>query len=179
MGELAHGTMLVGALAGTACAAAGLRSGRATELAAASVMLAAMADMALTGFLPALAWALLLLVAGMALGVRLRRFRGIGGRGIRSHRIALELHRALAFIVGAWALAGASAPQAATSAHHHLAAGGLALGAAAVVMTAFGASVSVRLLRTGRGGVLHAAEAASTTIMLAAMALPSLVPSLG
>ncbi|WP_448003726.1 hypothetical protein [Agromyces bauzanensis] len=179
MGELAHGTMLIGALAGTACTMAGLRGRHALDLAAAAVMLAAMVDMAFIGFLPALVWAVLLLTTGLALGARLRRFRAADGRGIRDHRSSRELHRALAFIVGAWAFAGATASGVAASAHDHAAAAGLAFGAAVVAMTVFGGWLVVGLLRGGRGSRLHAAEAASTTVMLAAMALPSLVPALG
>jgi len=181
MGELAHGTMLVGALAGTACAAAGLRSGRAADLAAAAVMLAAMLDMAFIGFLPSLVWVVLLLVTGLALGARLRRFRADAGIGIRHEPRSLsrQLHRALAFIVGAWAFAAAAGTGAGASAHHHASAAGLGFGAAMTAMTLFGGWLVVRLIRDGRGNRLHAAEAASTTVMLAAMALPGLLPALG
>ncbi|MEV1129979.1 hypothetical protein [Agromyces sp. NPDC049794] len=178
MGELAHGTMLVGALAGTACTMAGLRGRQALDLAAAAVMLAAMLDMGFIGFLPSLVWAMLLLVTGLALGARLRVLRGDAGRGIRDHRASRELHRALAFIVGAWAFAGSAVPGAAASAHHGTA-DGLAFGAAVVAMTVFGGWLAISHLRRGHGNRLHAAEAASTTVMLAAMALPALLPALG
>jgi hypothetical protein len=45
-------------------------------------------------------------------------------------------------------------------------------------MTAFGGWLVVRLARGGRREGLHAAEAASTTLMLAAMALPGQVATL-
>ena len=181
MGELAHGTMLIGALAGTVCAAGGLRSGRVTDLAAATVMLAAMLDMAFIRSLPALVWVVLLLVAGLLLGARLRRFRTDAGIGMRHEPRSLsrELHRALAFIVGAWAFAAAAGTGAGASAHHHAAAAGLGFGAAMTAMTLFGGWLVVRLIRDGRGNRLHAAEAASTTVMLAAMALPGLLPAFG
>lgn len=179
MGEFAHGTMLVGALAGTACTMAGLRGRRAFDLAAAAVMLAAMLDMAFIGFLPSLVWAMLLLVAGLALGARLRVLRGDAGSGIRDHRATRELHRALAFIVGAWAFAGAAAPGAAASAHHYGTDGGLVFAAGVVAMTVFGGWLTISHLRRGHGNRLHAAEAASTTVMLAAMALPGLLPAIG
>ena len=172
MGELAHGTMLIGALAGTACAAGGLLCGGVTDLAAAAVMLAAMLDMAFIGFLPALVWVVLLIVTGLALGVRLRRFRH------EPRSLSRQLHRALAFIVGAWAFAAAAGTGAGASAHHHAAAG-LGFGAAMTAMTLFGGWLVVRLIRDGRGNRLHAAEAASTTVMLAAMALPGLLPAFG
>jgi hypothetical protein len=180
MGELAHGAMLVGALACAACTIAGPRHGRVVDVAASSVMLAAMVDMSLTHVLPGLAWAAVLVAAGLALGARLRVGRAREVRGIRNHRLSRELHRALAFIVGAWAIAGAAGPGAAASvAHAHAASTGLAFGAAVLAMTAFGGWLVARLARGGRREGLHAAEAASTTLMLAAMALPALVPTLG
>ena len=173
MGELAHGTMLVGALAGSACVIAGVNGRRALDLAAAAVMLAAMLDMAFIGFLPALVWVVLLIVTGLALGVRLRRFRH------EPRSLSRQLHRALAFIVGAWAFAAAAGTGAGASAHHHASAAGLGFGAAMTAMTLFGGWLVVRLIRDGRGNRLHAAEAASTTVMLAAMALPGLLPAFG
>ena len=180
MGELAHGTMLVGALACAACTIAGPRHARLLDVAASSVMLAAMVDMALTHLVPALGWAVVLVIAGLALGARLRAARTRGRRDIRDESIARELHRALAFIVGAWAFASAAGGSVAASATHtHAVSGGLAFGAAVLAMTAFGSWLTAGLLRGGRRNVLHAAEAASTTLMLAAMAVPALLPSLG
>jgi hypothetical protein len=180
MGELAHGTMLVGALVCAACTIAGPRHARLSDVAASAVMLAAMVDMALTHLLPALGWVVVLVIAGLALGARLRAARTRGRRDIREASIAREVHRALAFIVGAWAFAATAGGSVAASATHaHAGSGGLAFGAAVLAMTAFGGWLTARLARGGRSNGLHAAEAASTTLMLAAMAAPALVPSLG
>ncbi len=180
MSELAHGAMLIGALGHAACATTG-RRGR-LEGAASVVMIMAMTDMALTRLVPPLAWMLVLLGLGVTLGVRLRTARAASGR----HTVTLErlqaLNRALAFIVGAWAFAVAGAGAAGGSAPHAHSSG-LGFVAAIGSMTVFGGWLAVRELRAGtvarRVRLRHAAEAASTTLMLAAMAVPGLVAALG
>lgn len=193
MSELAHGAMLVGALGGAACAIGGRRT--ALDLAASAAMLAAMADMALTRIVAPLGWTAVLAALGIALGAGLRPHRHAHDRRTLPRRHAHALHRALAFIVGAWAFAaagGASAGGTGGGGHLHAdpAAGGLAFVAAAVAMTAYGGWLVAAELHAGRAprGILpgaagrsavrHAAEAASTTVMLAAMALPGALAAL-
>ncbi|MBM7504058.1 hypothetical protein ACFPER_11270 [Agromyces aurantiacus] len=192
MSELAHGAMLVGALGGAACVATGRRTG--LDLAASAAMLAAMADMALTRLVPPLAWTAVLAGIGIALGARLRAARDPGGLDRSPGRRSHALHRALAFIVGAWAFAAAgdaSTNGPGVAGHSHGGSAAFAFIAAAVAMTAFGGwlvAVELRTARPARGirphGVLpgatrHAAEAASTTVMLAAMAAPGVLAALG
>ncbi|MFE6255331.1 hypothetical protein [Agromyces sp. NPDC057865] len=190
MSELAHGAMLVGALGAAACVATGRRT--ALDVAASAAMLAAMTDMAFTRLVPPLAWTGVLAGLGIALGARLRPARGIArSAGRRPH----ALHRALAFIVGAWSFAAVGgAPSAVPHLGGHLhadaAGGGLAFAAAMVAMTAFGGWLAADELRRWtpergsrtragmRGSARHAAEAASTTVMLAAMAVPGVLAAL-
>lgn len=191
MSELAHGAMLVGALGGAACAIGGRRT--ALDLAASAAMLAAMADMALTRMVAPLAWTAVLAGLGIALGARLRPGRIALGSGRSPDRRSLALHRALTFIVGAWAFAAADGESIAgtgTGGHVHAGGGGLLFIAAVVALTAFGGwlvAVEIGARRPARrsrpGGGLaestrHAAEAASTTLMLAAMAVPGVLAAL-
>ena len=181
MSELAHGAMLVGALGHAACATTG-RRGR-LEGVASVVMLVAMTDMALTGFVPELAWTAVLAGFGIALGTSLRPSRGSRGSDLPHEGRNHALHRALAFIVGAWALAvaqgtaTAGAPLGGAHVHASAAAGSLAFVTAAFAMTAFGGWLVVRELRAR--AIRGTAEAASTTLMLAAMAVPSALAALG
>lgn len=192
MSELAHGAMLVGALGGVACAVGGRRT--ALDLVASAAMLVAMADMALTRIVAPIAWTAVLVGLGIALGARLRPARTALGVGASRHRRSHTLHRSLAFIVGAWAFAaadGASVAARGTGGHAHADAGSLLFLAAAVAMTAFGGwlvavEIGVRRPERGarfdrdrRGSARHAAEAASTTLMLAAMAVPGVLAALG
>lgn len=191
MSELAHGAMLVGALGGAACAIGGRRT--ALDLAASAAMLAAMADMALTRIVAPLAWTAVLAGLGIALGARLRPARTAPGAGPSPDRRSHALHRALTFIVGAWAFAAADGESIAgtgSAGHAHAGAGDLPFLAAVVAMTALGgwlvavelgARRPARRARPGRalaGSARHAAEAASTTLMLAAMAVPGVVAAL-
>jgi hypothetical protein len=185
--------MLVGALGAAACVATGRRT--ALDVAASAAMLTAMTDMAVTQLVHPLAWTAVLAGLGIALGSRLRPARGPHGAGILRGRREHALHRALAFIVGAWAFAAAGATPAAgasTGSHVHAdpTLAGLAFVAAALAMTAFGGwlvAVEIRSRRVDRrartrpsrpGAVRHAAEAASTTLMLAAMAVPGVIAAL-
>ena len=185
MGEIAHGAMLIGALACTACTLTGWRHARALDVAASAAMLAAMADMAFSRLLPALVWALILVAAGIALGARVRatRARAHAALTVRADHAIRELHRALAFIVGGWLLAGTagvadSAATSGVSAHVHVSANGFALAAAAAAaLVVLGGWLVARLLRRGRREGLHAAEAASLTLMLVAMAVPTALVS--
>lgn len=193
MSELAHGAMLVGALGGAACAIGGRRT--ALDLAASAAMLAAMADMALTRIVAPLAWTAVLAGVGIALGARLRPAGTALKAGPSLDRRSHALHRALTFIVGAWAFAAAEgAPIAGTGSgsggHVHAGAGGLPFVAAVVALTAFGGwlvAVELGARRRARrarpggglaGSTRHAAEAASTTLMLAAMAVPGMLAAL-
>ena len=192
MSELAHGAMLAGALGGAACAIGGRRT--AFDLAASAAMLAAMADTALTRIVAPLAWTAVLAGLGIALGARLRPARTALGAGASLDRRSLALHRALTFIVGAWASAaadGASIAGTGSGGHVHAGAGGLLFVAAVVAMTAFGGwlvAIELGARRPARraprpgggsaGSARHAAEAASTTLMLAAMAVPGVVAAL-
>ncbi|MFF2493170.1 hypothetical protein [Agromyces sp. NPDC058064] len=174
MNEFAHGAMIVGALAGAGCVASTRRT--APEFSASVIMVVAMVDMAATRLVPPLAWTLALVGIGVALGARLRSGRAAHGARIRASGDPRPLHRALAFIVGGWAFA---MPAAAESAAPHLHGGGGAFVAAALAMTVFGGWLVVRELRTdGRRRLRHAAEAASTSLMLAAMAAPGVVAAL-
>jgi hypothetical protein len=193
MGELAHGAMLVGALGAAACAVGGRRT--ALDLVASAAMLAAMADMALTRIVAPLGWTALLAGLGIALGAGLRPHRAADAGRPLPGRQAHALHRALAFVVGAWAFAavgGASAAGAGDRGHLHAdpAVGGFAFVAAVVAMTAYGGWLVAAELRAGRAArdirtdgarprsARHAAEAASTTLMLAAMAVPGVLATL-
>jgi hypothetical protein len=193
MSELVHGAMLVGALGAAACVATGRRT--ALDVAASAAMLTAMTDMAFTQLVHPLAWTAVLAGLGIALGSRLRPARGPHGAGILRGRREHALHRALAFIVGAWAFAAAGVTPAAgasTGSHVHAdpTLAGLAFVAAALAMTAFGGwLVAVELKdrprpqpggsdRGSTGWARHTAEAASTTVMLAAMAVPGVLAAL-
>ena len=59
-------------VSGAACLGGAVAAKNRIGIAAASVMLAAMLDLAVTHLLPAIVWALLLVAAGIMLGVRLR-----------------------------------------------------------------------------------------------------------
>jgi hypothetical protein len=193
MSELAHGAMVIGALGGAACAIGGRRT--TLDLAASAAMLAAMADMALTRIVAPLGWTAVLAGIGIALGARLRPDRGTHGTGPSPHAGSHALHRALGFIVGAWAFAvagGASVAGPGSEDHMHAdaAAGTVLLPAAVLAMTAFGGWLVALELRARRprsgvlrdrrmpGSARHAAEAASTTVMLAAMAVPGVFAAL-
>ncbi|BDZ53858.1 hypothetical protein GCM10025870_09310 [Agromyces marinus] len=182
--------MLAGALAGTGATLARGRRLRALDAFAAVAMLAAMLDTALTGILPGVAWAGILVLAGLAIGVRSRvdrarspasapprrpRPAGLGGRPLD------DLHHALALIAAGWlvASAGRDGVGAPGETHAHVA---LALPAetfAVLTVVALGAWVAVRAMREGRSGVVHGVMAASMTVMLAAMAVPGLAAVLG
>jgi len=184
MGEMTHGAMLMGALACAACTLAGWRRGRALDIVASAAMLAAMADMAFTRLLPALVWALILVAAGIAFGARVRAARTPARATctVPTDHAIRELHRALVFIVGGWLLAGTAgvADSTATSdasAHAHVSANGFIVGAAATALIVVGCWLVLRLLRRGRREGLHAAEAASLTLMLVAMAVPAALVS--
>lgn len=184
MGEITHGAMLIGALACTACTLTGWRHARALDVMASAAMLAAMADMAFTRVIPALLWALVLVAAGIALGARVRATRAqarAARTGQADHAIR-ELHRALVFIVGGWLLVGTagvadSAAKSQMSAHVHVSANGFVVAVAATALVALGGWLVARLLRRGRCEGLHAAEAASLTLMLVAMAVPAALVS--
>lgn len=191
MSELAHGAMLVGALGGAACVFGGRRT--VLDLVASAAMLAAMADMALTRLVAPLAWTAVLASLGIALGMRLRPARSASDAGLSPARRRHALHRALAFVFGAWAFASADGGSGASSATGHVHGDpgvGLVFVAAMAAMTAFGGwLVAVELRdrpRPQRGGsdrgstawVRHMAEAASTTVMLAAMAVPGALAAL-
>ncbi|MFF2272464.1 hypothetical protein ACFVTX_09335 [Agromyces sp. NPDC058136] len=176
MNEFAHGAMLVGALTGAGCAVTTRRA--ALDLAASAVMLLAMCDMALTRLAPPLAWTMALVGIGLALGVRLRTGRAARGTRILPPEHLRLLHRALTFIVGGWAFALPAAAGAAASTHAH-GSGGVAFALAALTMTVFGGCLVARELRADDARRLrHAAEAASTSLMLAAMAVPGVVAAL-
>ena len=184
MGEMMHGAMLMGALSCTACSLAGWRQGRALDLVASAAMLAAMADMAFTRLLPALVWTLILVTAGIALGARVRATRAPARatRTVQTDHAIRELHRALVFIVGGWLLADtagvADSPATfAASAHVHDSPNGIVVAVAALALVVMGGWLVARFLRRGRREGLHAAEAASLTLMLVAMAVPAALVS--
>lgn len=176
MNEFAHGAMLVGALTGAGCAMTTRRA--ALDLAASAVMLLAMCDMAFTRLAPPLAWTVVLVGSGLALGARVRAERAASRPRIPAPGHPRLLHRALAFIVGGWAFALPAAADAASSTHAH-SGGSLSFALAALAMTVFGGCLVVRELRTdGARRLRHAAEAASTSLMLAAMAVPGVAAAL-
>jgi hypothetical protein len=192
MSELAHGAMLVGALGGAACVLGGRRT--VLDLVASTAMLGAMADMALTRIVAPLGWTAVLASLGIALGMRLRPARSGADAALSPSRRRHALHRALAFVVGAWAFAspdGGSAAAPSEAGHVHGEPGvGLVFVTATLAMTAFGGwLVAVELKdrprpqpggsdRGSTGWARHAAEAASTTVMLAAMAVPGVLAAL-
>ncbi|MRX42276.1 hypothetical protein [Agromyces kandeliae] len=186
MAEVAHGFMLAGALAGTGATLARGRRLRALDAVAALAMLAAMFDTAATGILPGVAWAGILVLAGLALGIRSRVDRSNRSAtatprdpravGVRSRPIH-DLHHALALIATGWlvAAAGSDVHAASAVAHGHSAPllGAGTVGVLGVV--ALGAGVTLRAVRDGRDAAGHGLAAASMTVMLAAMAAPGLV----
>ncbi|WP_127792823.1 hypothetical protein [Agromyces sp. LHK192] len=95
-----------------------------------------------------------------------------------------DLHHALALVVSGWLVAGAlghadGAAAIPTEPHGH-AGPVLALQVLAVaLLVASGAVVALRAWRTGRRGIRHGAMAASMTVMLAAMVVPSLLAAVG
>jgi hypothetical protein len=150
--------------------------------------------MAFTRLVHPLAWTAVLAGLGIALGARLRPAPGALAATL-PHRRGHALHRALAFIVGAWAIAAAGgSPASAAGGHLHAepAVAGLAFTAVAIAMTALGGwlvavELHIRRAEPGAralprtswpGSVRHAAEAASTTVMLAAMAVPGVLAAL-
>jgi|GEM_PF-3055862 len=201
MAEVAHGFMVAGALAGAGTTLARGRRLRALDALAALAMLAAMLDTALAGLLPSVAWAGVLVLAGVAIGIRSRRDRSrrsasaaprergpVPVDGIRLD----DLFHALALIATGWLVVAAShdrptsaaAPSAAVepAVHAHAAPmlAGQAIAVLAVVaLVALGAWVAVRAMRGGRDGIGHGVTAASMTVMLAAMAAPGLVTGFG
>ncbi|MFC9919817.1 hypothetical protein [Agromyces binzhouensis] len=190
MAEVAHGFMLAGALAGTGATLARGRRLRALDAVAALAMLAAMFDTAVTGILPGVAWAGILVLAGLALGIRSRvdrsgrsasaAPRGPRPVGVRPRPIH-DLHHALALIATGWLVAasGSDVHDASAAVHGHAVPllGAETVGVLAVV--ALGAGATVRAMRDGRDGVGHGVAAASMTVMLAAMAVPGLATAFG
>ncbi|WP_438855425.1 hypothetical protein [Agromyces sp. M3QZ16-3] len=190
MAEIAHGVMLAGALAGTGATLARGRRLRTLDALAAMAMLAAMLDTAVTGILPGVAWAGILVIAGLAIGIRSRldrsrrsasaapgRARPAGDDG----RPLDDLHHALALIATGWLVAAADGGDGGAIAGTHTHAAPLlaavSIGVLAVVV--LGVWVALRALRSGRGGIGHGVVAASMTVMLAAMVAPGLATSLG
>ncbi|WP_400994243.1 hypothetical protein [Agromyces sp. GXQ0307] len=190
MAEIAHGIMLAGALAGTGATLARGRRLRALDAIAALAMLAAMLDVSFAGILPGVAWAGILVIAGLAIGIRSRVDRtcrpapaaSVDARpvGVRGRPLD-DLHHALALIAAGWLIASVDRDDAAASAATHAHAAPLLLGETLVVITvvSLGAWVAVRAVREGRGGIGHGVMAASMTVMLAAMAAPGLATALG
>ncbi|GAA1059428.1 DUF5134 domain-containing protein [Agromyces bracchium] len=190
MAEIAHGVMLAGALAGTGATLARGRRLRALDALAALAMLAAMLDTAFTGVLPGVAWAAVLVLAGLAIGIRSRLDRSRrsasavpkGPRPVGSRSRPLhDLHHALALIATGWLVAAAGRNDAGVSGATHAHAAALLPAGTIVVLAvvALGAWVAARALREGRRGVGHGVMAASMTVMLAAMAAPGLATALG
>lgn len=180
MGEMTHGAMLIGALACAACTLAGWRHGRALDVVASAAMLAAMADMAFTRLLPALVWALILVAVGIAFGARVRatRTQAHAARAIQADHAIRELHRALVFIVGGWLHVGAAGvADSPASSHVHGSANGFVVAVLAIALVVLGGWLVASLLRRGRRERLHAAEAASLTLMLVMMAVPTALVS--
>ncbi|GAA1055542.1 hypothetical protein GCM10017608_29660 [Agromyces luteolus] len=184
--------MLAGALAGTGATLARGRRLRALDAIAAIAMLAAMLDTAFAGVLPGVAWAGILVLAGLAIGIRSRldRSRGLGCGAKRGPRpVGLggrprpldDLHHALALIATGWLVAAAGHDDAGPSVETHLHAAPLlaAESLAVLAVIGLGAWVAVRALREGRGGIGHGVMAASMTVMLAAMAAPGLSTGFG
>ncbi|RXZ51128.1 hypothetical protein ESP57_04930 [Agromyces fucosus] len=177
MVEIAHGVMLLGALAGTVAALAPGRV-RTLDVVAALVMAAAMLDTAVTHLVPGLAWSALLVATGLAIGIRARRGIRRTDPAARCGRPLADLHHALALIATGWLLAGVGAAEASSAVHH----GGTVLPfqwPALIAVIALGACVAARAVRTGRAALRHGAMAAGMTVMLAAMAAPAAIAALG
>lgn len=107
--------------AGALCFGGAVISRKRIAIVSATIMFVAMLDLAFTGFVPALAWAAALLVAGLLLGLELRlepEFCTSGSGAVadeqRQHRAAM-VASALAYPMMAWltlghvGIAGASA----------------------------------------------------------------------
>ncbi|GAA2043605.1 hypothetical protein GCM10009819_32830 [Agromyces tropicus] len=181
MGEFAHGVMLAGAVAGTGATFARGRGVRALDAATTVAMLAAMLDALFTHAVSPLAWAVVLVIAGLAIGVRARRDRHRRDSPDRAPDLPLaDLHHGLALIATGWLLVGADHGGGSVAATH---AHALPLAAAHLVIVlpvlVLGAWVSVHAIRTGTERLGHGAAAASMTVMLAAMAAPALVTARG
>ncbi|GAA1942581.1 hypothetical protein [Agromyces allii] len=180
MVEIAHGVMLLGALAGTAAALVPGRV-RALDATAALVMAAAMVDTVFTRLLPGLAWSGLLVAAGLAIGIRARRGIRRPDPTARCGRPLADLHHALALIATGWLLAGvgAAATASGAAAVHHAGPVLPLQWPALIAVIVLGACVAARAVRSGRAALRHGAMAAGMTVMLAAMAAPAAVAALG
>ncbi|MFH8252398.1 hypothetical protein ACH3VR_18675 [Microbacterium sp. B2969] len=118
MTELLHAWALAPAAIGTCCLAADRRRVRAPELAASLIMLVAMTDAAFTAAVPRVFWAVLLLVAAMALAA----FRGARRRPTLHADAAMTLHSTSGLVVMAallTAMAAGGHTAAAATGHVH------------------------------------------------------------
>ncbi len=98
--------------AGALCFGGAIISRKRIAIASAGIMLVAMLDLAITGVVPALAWAAALMVAGLLLGLELRLEAGLRAHkpgavleNLRQHRAAMTAS-ALAYPVMAWLTLG-------------------------------------------------------------------------
>lgn len=170
MGEVLHVAALVPAGVGTCCLAVTSRGRlQAGELVASAVMIAAMIDVAFgLAVVPALAWALALVVCSIALaaGVRLRRGRGRAARSA----CGADVHTALGGLaaVPVLLLMGI-APSAAAGHSHGVGAAVLVLPAAAY--TVWSVLLAARPQARPRERVQHATMGLSTLLMAAAALL--------
>ncbi|WP_029150927.1 hypothetical protein [Microbacterium indicum] len=166
MGAALHLAALLPASVGVCCLAAapGARA-RAAEVIASIVMVAAMTDVALGGgVVPAVLWAIALVICSLALavGARLaRRERGAAACGT-------WIHTAVGGLVSAPLILVMGTATTTTTGHHH------GLGAAGLLIPALGYITWSVLLALRRGSrlrlrLLHATMGLSTAMMAAAM----------
>lgn len=134
--DVLHAGALAPAIASACCVAADRRRTRAREVSASALMLLAMVDASLTGFVAPVFWAALLLAAGMAMAASHRRRPVTAGPG-RTHPV-MGIHTALGMVLMAMLLVTMSSTHtASTHAHHGVSAAGLnALVAAAALVYA-------------------------------------------
>lgn len=171
-------------VSGALCVGGAVASRSRIGIAAASAMALAMLDLVLLGVVPPLIWAVLLLSAGILLGVKLRidaSARGGSELGRLPASPARLLHRAvmlasaLAYPAMAWLVLAhdhSGAPLAAGGAHAGHGAGAVAVLFVAVALLVAVLAVLAAVTAVRRRGAL-AVEAGAMAAMLLAMLLPA------
>lgn len=170
-------------VSGAVCFCGALATRRWLGILASGAMLLAMLDLALWRLVPAIVWALLLLVAGGALGSALRPRADAPMQRWRIGRVA-ALVAALAYLCMAWLVVmhggggGAAAADAPAPEHAGHAMGGSVLVLIPLALSALLATVLgvIAVVAVGSRRRVLALEAGGMGVMLAAMLGAMLVP---
>lgn len=168
--DVLHAGALAPALASACCVAADRGRTRAREVSASALMLIAMVDAGLTGFVAPVFWAALLLAAGMAMAAA-HRFRPAAAEPSRPHPL-MGAHTALGMVLMAVLLVTMSSVHAAdTHTHHGVSAAGLDLLVAAAALGYAAWSAHAARRATGR---LTSAQFATMGLSILVMAAAGL-----